>query len=216
MPVDGETCEFYIMSNNYTYSRLATFTLEKYGFICTQNRFEASARGPQWGMAPTTCPWVNVASIPLYYHSIFDTPDKVTLDQAERSFIAHTEILQNIDSTPEGFLYYDNISKTRPNKPPQVSVSILSKTVRAGDTVKVWNDETRFYDDKASYHYPALPEWAGTTWGWGDGTPATIGGPTATRIYSNPGTYTITMKFTDTEGAEGIAAMEVTIIKHQN
>jgi hypothetical protein len=212
VPVEGETCEFYIMSNNYLYTRLATFSLDKYGLICTQNRFEASARGPQWGMAPTTCPWVNVASIPLYYHSIFDTPDKVTLDQAERSFIAHTEILQNIDSTPEGFLYYDNISKMRPNKPPQVSVSILSKTVRAGDTVKVWNDETRFYDDKAAYHYPALPEWAGTIWGWGDGTPMTIGGPTATHIYANPGTYTITMKFTDTEGAEGIATMEVTII----
>jgi hypothetical protein len=212
VPVEGETCEFYIMSNNYTYTRLVTFTLEKYGFICTQNRFEASGRGPQWGIAPDTCPWVNAASIPLYYHSILDTPDKVTLDQAQRSFLAHTEILQNIDSTPEGLLYYDNISKTRPNKPPQVSISILSKTVRAGDTIHVWNDETRFYDDKAAYHCPALPEWAGTTWDWGDGTPVTIGGPTATHIYANPRTYTITMKFTDTEGAEGIATMEVTII----
>jgi hypothetical protein len=211
LPVEGETCELYLMSNNYTYSRLATFTLEKYGFICTQNRFEAAGRGPQWGIAPTTCPWVNAASIPLYYHSIFDTPDKVTQDQAERSFMANTKILEHIDSTPEGFLYYDNISKTRPNKPPQVSVSVLSKTVRAGDTIKVWNDETRFNDDKASYHYPALPEWAGTTWDWGDGTPMTIGGPTATHIYTIPGTYTITMKFTDTEGAEGIAAMEVMI-----
>jgi len=209
--VEGETCEFYLMSNNYIYSRLVTFTLGKYGFTCTQNRFESSARGPQWGMAPVTCPWVNAASIPLYYHSIFDTPDKVTLDQAHRSFMAHCEILGNIDGTPEGLLYYDNFSKTHQNKPPQVSNSILSKTVMTGDTVHVWNDETRFYDDKAAYHYPALPEWAGTTWDWGDGTPITVGGPTASHIYRSPGTYTITMKFTDTEGAEGVATQEVVV-----
>ncbi len=209
--VEGETCEFYIMSNNYIYSRLATFTLEKYGFICTQNRFESSARGPQWGMAPATCPWVNAASIPLYYHSVFDTPDKITIDQAQRAFMAHREILENIDKTPEGLLYYDNISKIRQNTPPQVSISILTRTVTAGDTVHVWNDETRFYDDKASYHYPALPEWAGTIWDWGDGTPITVGGPVASHIYMNPGTYTITMKFTDTEGAEGIGVQEVLV-----
>jgi len=211
MPVKGETCELYIMSNNYVYSRFVTFALEKYGFICTQNRFESSARGPQWGMAPVTCPWVNAASIPLYYHSIFDTPDKVTLDQAQRSFLAHCEILDNIDGTPEGFLYYDNFSKTCQSKPPQLSISILSKTVMTGDTVYVWNDETRFYVDKAAYHYPALPEWAGTTWDWGDGTPMTVGGPTASHIYKNPGTYTITLKFTDTEGTEGIATQEVVV-----
>ena len=70
VPVEGETCEFYIISNNYTYSRLAAFSMDKYGFICTQNRFGTSGHGPQWGIAPTTSPWVNVASIPLYYHSI--------------------------------------------------------------------------------------------------------------------------------------------------
>jgi hypothetical protein len=212
VPVDGETCEFYVISNNYTYSRLVTFTMEKHGFICTQNRFEAFGHGPQWGVAPATSPWVNVASIPLYYHSTLDTPDKITLDQARHAFAAHIEILENIDHTPEGFLYYDNISKTRSNTPPRVHISILSDTVQAGDTVKVWNDETRFYDDKACYHYPALPEWAGTTWDWGDGTPVATGGPTASHIYSIPGIYAITMKFTDTEGAEGQAVQEVTVL----
>jgi len=212
VPVEGETCEFYIMSNNYTFSRLATFTMEKYHFICTQNRFTSFGRGPQWGMAPTTSPWVNVASIPLYYHSTLDTPDKITIDQIQRAYAAHIEILENIDRTPEGFLFYDNISKTRPNKPPKVSISILSDTVRVGDTVTVWNDETRFYDDKASYHHPALPEWAGTTWDWGDGTPVTVGGPTATRVYQNPGTYSITMKFTDTEDATTTATKEIRVL----
>ena len=211
-PVQGETCEFYIISNNYVYTRLAAFTMDKYGFICTQNRFGTLGYGPQWGMAPTTSPWVNVASIPLYYHSTLDTPDKITLNQVQRAYAAHIEILENVDQTPEGFLFYDNISKTRPNIPPKVSIAILSDKVRTGDTVYVWNDETRFFDDKTSYHYPALPEWAGTTWDWGDGTPLKIGGPTATHIYENAGTYTITMKFTDTEGAQATATKTITVL----
>jgi hypothetical protein len=212
VPKEGETCEFYIISNNYTFSRLASFTMDKYGFVCTQNRFNSFGGGPQWGMAPTTSPWVNVASIPLYYHSTLDTPDKITLDQIQRAYAAHIEILENIDRTPEGFLFYDNISKTRANTPPQVSIAVLSDTVRVGDTVTAWNDETRFYDDKTSFHYPALPEWAGTTWDWGDGTPITVGGPTANHVYQNPGAYSITMKFTDTEGATTTATKEITVL----
>ncbi len=211
VPVEGETCEFYIISNNYIFSRLAAFTMDKYGFVCTHNRFGSFGSGPQWGMAPTTSPWVNVASIPLYYHSTLDTPDKITLDQIERAYAAHIEILENIDRLPEGLLFYDNISKTRPNTPPRVSIAVLSDTVMVGDTVTVWNDETRFHDDKTSYHYPALPEWAGTTWDWGDGTPITVGGPTATHVYQNPGTYSITMKFTDTEGATATATKKIEV-----
>jgi hypothetical protein len=213
VPVEGETCEFYIISNNYAYTRLAAFTMDKYGFICTQNRFGTSGYGPQWGMAPTTSPWVNVASIPLYYHSTLDTPDKITLDQVGRAYAAHIEILENVDQTPEGFLFYDNISETRPNTPPKVSIAVLSDMVRVGDIVKVWNDETRFYDDKTSYHYPALPEWAGTIWDWGDGTSVTLGGPMAMHIYENPGTYTITMKFTDTERATATATRVIKVLE---
>jgi hypothetical protein len=216
VPVEGETCEFYIIANNYIFSRLAAFTMDKYGFVCTQNRFGSFGSGPQWGMAPTTSPWVNVASIPLYYHSTLDTPDKITLDQIKRAYAAHIEILENIDRMPEGFLFYDNISKTRPNTPPRVSIAVLSDTVMVGDTVTLWNDETRFYDDKTSYHYPALPEWAGTTWDWGDGTAVTVGGPTATHVYQNPGTYSIMMEFTDTEGAVATASKKIRVLPLPN
>jgi len=207
-----ETNEFYIMSNSYTFTRLAMFTMDKYGFVCTQNRFESSARGPQWGMAPTTSPWVNVATIPIYYHSMLDTPDKITLDQVRRAYFAHIEILENIDRTPEGFLRYDTIDKTRPNTPPKVRIEILSDTVRVGDAAMVWNDSYFFHDDKASYHYPALPEWAGTAWDWGDGTPLAIGGPIVDHVYESPGAYTITMTFTDTEGAQGMATREIKVL----
>jgi hypothetical protein len=53
-------------------------------------------------MAPMTSLWVNVASIPLYYHSMLDTPDKITMDQLQRAYAAHIEILENIDRTPGG------------------------------------------------------------------------------------------------------------------
>lgn len=212
VPVEGETCEFYIISNNYTFSRLAGFVMDKYGFICTHNPFRETGSGPQWGMAPTTSPWVNVASIPLYYHSIFDTSDKITLDQIKRAYAAHIEILENVDRLPEGLLFYDNICKTTSHNPPRVSIALLSDTVRVGDTVKAWNDETRFYASKMSYHHSALPEWAGTTWDWGDGTPETYDGPTSTHVYKNPGSYTMTMKFTGTDGTTAIATRKVTVL----
>jgi hypothetical protein len=213
VPVEGETCEFYIMSNNYTFTRLAAFSMDKYGFLCTQNRFHTAGYGPQWGMAPETSPWVNVASIPLYYHSIFDTPDKITLDQIGRAYAAHTEILNNVDGTPERFLLYDNISKDENAKPPQVSIAIVSDTVKIGDTAKVWNDETSFYSEQTAYHYPALPEWAGTVWDWGDGTEKTLGGPFVEHIYEKPGSYTITMTFTDTKGATAVDTKEITVLE---
>jgi|LSQX01.1.fsa_nt_gb hypothetical protein len=186
--------------------------MDKHGFLCTQNRFYDAAHGPQWGMAPKTSPWVNVASIPLYYHSTFNTPDKITLDQVARAYAAHIEILENVDNTPEGFLFYDNVSRTRPNTPPRVRIDILSDTVHVGDTVKVWNDETRFYDDTMSYHCPGMPEWAGIKWDWGDGTPVTVDGPTAAHIYQEPGNYLITLEFTDAEGATAADTGEIKVL----
>jgi hypothetical protein len=208
----AETNEWYIMSNNYTFTRLAAFTMEKYGFFCTQNRFFSSAMGPQWGMAPDTSPWVNVATIPIYYHSPHDTPDKIKPDQMKRAYLAHIEIIENIDRTPEGFLFYDNITKNRPNTVPRVRIEALSDNVRAGDTVIVWNDSYYYYDDKTAYHGPGIPEWVGAKWDWGDGTPATLGEPYVLHVYEKPGTYTITLTFPDTEGAQGKATKKIEVL----
>jgi hypothetical protein len=210
VPTD-ETAEFYIISNNYTFTRLAAFTMDKYNFVCTQNQFGSSGSGPQWGMAPTTSPWVNVATIPLYYHSTLDTPDKITLDQVERAYPAHIEIVENIARTPEGFLKYDNIDKTRENTAPEVRIALLSNVVSVGDVVMAWNDETFFYDDKTAYHYPGVPYWAGTVWDWGDGT-KTTGGPNVNHTYASPGTFTVKMTFTDTEGAATTATRQVVVL----
>jgi hypothetical protein len=69
-----------------------------------------------------------------------------------------------------------------------------------------------YSDDKTAYHYPGVPYWAGTTWDWGDGTPVTVGGPMVNHVYNNPGTYTVTMKFTDTENAVGTATVMIAVL----
>jgi hypothetical protein len=206
-----EDNEFYIMSNNYTFTRLGAFTMDKYGFVCTQNRFNTMGAGPQWGMAPSTSPWTNFATIPIYYHSMLDTPEKITLDQLRRAYYAHIEILENVDATPEGYLFYDNNDPNRPNTPPEVRIEISSSTVSVGDLVLVWNDSYYYRDDKTAYHYPGVQSWAGTRWDWGDETPVTVGGPMVNHVYDNPGHYTITMTFTDTEGASGTATRDVVV-----
>jgi chitodextrinase len=88
---------------------------------------------------------------------------------------------------------------------------VLSDTVRVGDLVLAWNDSFFYSDDKTAYHYPGVPYWAGAVWDWGDGTSPTVGGPIVNHVYSKPGTYTVTMKFTDTENAVGAATAMITV-----
>jgi hypothetical protein len=197
----GETSELYTIANNYTFARLASFYLDKHGFVNTIDAFRSPGSGPAWGISPTNNPWVNSASITRFYHSLLDTPEKITLDQMKRAYAAHIEILEAVDRTPEGFLRYDTLDKTRPNKPPVVRLDVLDDTVHAGDTVIVGNDDKVFSDDKTCYRYPGVPEWAYLKWDWGDGTTTLGSGTPATHVYAAPGDYTITMSMTDTEGA---------------
>jgi hypothetical protein len=199
-PTD-ETSELYTIANNYTFARLASFYLDKYGFVNTIDAFGSRGGGPAWGIAPTTSPWVNSASITRFYHSLLDTPEKITLEQMERAYAAHIEILEAVDRTPEGFLRYDNLDKTRPNTAPEVRIDVLNDTVHVGDTVIVGNDDKVFYDDKTCYRNPGVPDWAYLKWDWGDGATTIGSGTPATHVYTVPGAYTITMSMTDTEGA---------------
>ena len=199
-PTD-ETSEIYTIANNYTFARLASFYLDKYGYVNTIDAFRPRGSGPAGGIAPTTSPWVNSASITRFYHSLLDTPEKITLDQMERAYAMHIEILEAVDRTPEGFLRYDTIDQTRENTPPVVKIDVLDDTVKVGDTVIVGNDDKVFWDDKTCYRSPGVPEWAYLKWDWGDGTTTLGSGTPATHIYTAPGDYTITMSMTDTEGA---------------
>jgi hypothetical protein len=227
-PTD-ETSELYTSTNNYTFSRLASFYLDKYGFVNTVDRLSyldkdgfvptidpfksrGGGPGPGWGMAPTHNPWVVSASITRFYHSSLDTPEKITLDQLKRAYAVHIEILEAVDRTPEGFLRYDTIDKTRPNTPPKARIAVLSDTVRVGDTIWVANDDTFFGDDKTCYRYPGIPEWAYLKWDWGDGSITLGSGVPATHVYEQTGTYKITMTFTDTEGDQITDTKKITVL----
>jgi hypothetical protein len=205
--VDGElkptdaTSEIYTIANNYTFARLVSFYLDKNGFVNTIDAFISPAGGPAWGISPTNNPWVNSASITRFYHSMLDTPEKITLDQMKRAYTAHIEILEAVDHLPEGFLRYDTFDKTRPNTPPVVRIDVLDDTVKVGDTVIVGNDDKVFSDDKTCYRAPGVPSWAYLKFDWGDGTTTLGSGTPATHVYTAPGDYTITMSMTDTEGA---------------
>jgi hypothetical protein len=207
-----ETSEIYTIANNYVFARLASFYLDKYGFVNTIDAFRSPGGGPNWGIAPTNSPWVNSASITRYYHSSLDTPEKITLDQLKRAYAAHVEILEAVDRLPEGFLRYDTLDKTRPNTPPKVRIAVLSDTVRVGDKVWAANDDTVFSDDKTCYRYPGVPYWASLKWDWGDGTITVGEGTPSTHIYMKPGDYTITMTLTDSEGAMGIDTQEIKVL----
>ena len=93
---------------------------------------------------------------------------------------------------------------------------LFTETVRVGDTAIVALDEQKWYDDKASHLYSQqLPEYASLIFNWGDGTPDVNGeGRTwsATHVYELPGTYTVTMTLTDSQGAQGTASQIITVL----
>jgi hypothetical protein len=153
---------------------------------------------------------------PWFYHSIFDTPDKITLDQIERTFPVNVEILENIDRTPEGYLIYADINTARdvPTTPPTIGVVLFKDTVLVGDPTIAWLDYLHY--DRVVHGWPQLPDFAGITWDWGDGTVTlsgtALGGLTATHVYKAPGTYTVTTTLTDLKGVKGTTTNTVTVV----
>ena len=52
-----ETSELYTIANNYTFARIASFYLDKHGFVNTIDEFHSFGAGPAYGISPTNNPW---------------------------------------------------------------------------------------------------------------------------------------------------------------
>ncbi len=195
---------------------LASFSLERYGLTPAMLGVRIPQGGANSGSfvsagCPSLCAMI---AGPWYYHTIFDTPDKLSLDEIERSFPANIEILENIDRTPEGYILYSDINTKRnvPTTTPKVGFSVLKSTVFVGDPVIAWADYLDY--DRVVHSFPQLPDFAGIMWNWGDGTPAAKSSALtyATHVYANPGTYVVTMELTDVKGIKGNATMSITVV----
>ena len=205
-----------VRSTSGELTSLAAFSLEKYGLTpaMTLQRLPGGGANSNHFVAAGTPSLCSMITAPWYYHTIYDTPDNLTLDQIERSFPANVEILENIDRTPEGYLIYADINKTRdlPTTPPQIGVTVFKNTVPLGDPVIAWFDYLDY--DRFVHSYPQLPDYAGITWNWGDGTPVapSPGVMYATHAYTNPGTYTLTVELTDLKGIKSTTTMPITVL----
>ena len=191
---------------------MAAFSLYKWGLLPVTTFLPVPGQGANNGdfIAAGAAGVFTGINLPYYYHTIDDTPEKLSVKQIETSFPYHVEIVENIDRTPGGYLLYADVNKNRPNTPPRVRIAVLSDTVKVGDAVCAWNDETFFSDDKPVYSYAQFPDWAGMTWDWGDGSTVTKG-QTGAHAYKVAGTYTITLTVTDLEGATGKDIRQITV-----
>jgi len=138
-----------------------------------------------------------------YYHSLLDTPEKISPDILKRTAEAYRDIIDRIDDTPEGFIISTDVNPSRvaPNEPPsEAYFVVLPSTTVVGSPVFVYFGFT--YDDHVMMSYNC-------TWDFGDG--GTAVGPIAYHVYMEPGVYTITMTIADIHGATTTASKQVVV-----
>ena len=138
------------------------------------------------------------------YHSLLDTPEKITPDQLERTAKGYRDIIDWIDDTPEGFIIStdDNPFREAPNEPPsEAYFVVLPPTTVVFNPVIVYFGFT--YDDHVFMSYNC-------TWDFDDG--GTAAGPIAFHVYTTPGVYTITMTVADIHGETTTATREIVVL----
>lgn len=211
----GKDSPVWVKATSKELASLMGFALQKHGLMPAYVTVNIPGGGASSGQfVDAGCPGTSAPDyIPFTYHTLQDTPDIFSVDAIQRAFPAMIEQVENIDRTPEGYLIYADINQKRnvPPEPPKViSVSLLEDVVMVGDKAIAWLDS---FDHSVMVNtYMQLPDNAGFTWNWGDGTPDIKGGRSFTHVYTKPGTYTLTVKLTDGWGLQGQTTRTITVV----
>ena len=211
----GKDSPVWVKATSKELASLMGFSLQKHGLMPAYVTVHIPGGGASSGrFVDAGTPGTSAPDyIPFTYHTLLDTPDIFSLDGIQRAFPAMIEQVENIDRTPEGYLIYADINQERnvPPEPPKViSVSLFADVVMVGDKAIAWLDS--FDHSRMVNTYMQLPDNAGFTWDWGDGTPVIKGGRSFTHVYTKPGTYTLTVTLTDGWGLQGQTTRTITVV----
>jgi len=155
-------------------------------------------------------PSIMIIGKPVFYHTKYDTIDKCTPDQLERTARAHAYIIEKIQEIPTSNIISADaqemdiqkyITKKEGTIPPHVSFSILPFPIVEGFSAV-------FYPTVMSGPESILLE---LQWDFGDGE---ISPRILTRhAYEKAGTYEVTLTATDNFGQKSIEKRIVRVIK---
>ncbi|MFB0562805.1 MAG: M28 family peptidase [Candidatus Lokiarchaeia archaeon] len=155
-------------------------------------------------------PSIMLIGKPIWYHTKYDTPDKCTPDQLERTAKAHIHIIDKIHETPTQKIKKANntltdiktfITKKKGIPPPTGSFTVTPHPVIEGKP--------------AVFHVTVFtaPESIilDLNWDFGDGNTNKL--PIAVHTYNKAGTYETTLKYIDNYGNTNTTKKLVRVIK---
>jgi len=148
-------------------------------------------------------PVFGIGAVHPFYHTPLDTPDKVSPQVLEAQASVYRDIIDWVQSTPQGFVISTNKTpkRTPPNEPPrEAHFVLLPESPVVGSPIWVYLGFA--YDDHVLLS-------SDISWDFGDGT--TAKGPIATHAYKSPGVYKVTMTVGDIHGAKVAVSKEVQV-----
>ncbi|MEX2725311.1 MAG: M28 family peptidase [Candidatus Freyarchaeota archaeon] len=155
-------------------------------------------------------PSILVIGKPVMYHTKYDTPDKCTPEQLERSAKAHIHFIDKIQETPSQKI------KEADGKLKDINEFVTKKqevTIPTGSFTVTPNPVAE--GSPAIFHVAVFTAPQSIildlTWDFGDGNKAKL--PITVHAYQKAGTYEATLKFIDNYGNTGTAKKIVRVIK---
>jgi hypothetical protein len=161
-------------------------------------------------------PTLMIIGKPIWYHTVHDTPDKVTPDQLRRSFLAHEKILRTMIKTPAG-----TVRGSDRRARDQVTAGVIKRPVKEGGLLDGRSVSFGCIPEPATAGEPVLCFINDFTnpsevivevqWDFGDG--AVGHGPVLAHVYARPGRYTLAVSVTDTSGCRTTVSQGLWVAK---